>query len=80
MATSTPWVASAAARMAPATARHQGWATRGRKAPHGRLFHGVATVAATESTVAEGGAAAAAVEAVLLAYLLRDRGVGLTIW
>ena len=54
-AASTPWVASTTARIAPATVRHQGWATRGRKVPHGRLFDGGATVAAAESAVAEGG-------------------------
>ena len=66
--------------MAPAPARHRGWVTRGRTAPHRQLFHGVATVAAAEAAAAEGGAAAAAVEAVLLACLLRDRDVCLTIW
>ena len=55
MATSTPSLASATARIAPATIRHQVWETRGRKVPHGRLFDGGATVAAAESAVAEGG-------------------------
>ena len=62
------------------TARHRGWATRGRTAPHGRLLHGMATVAAVDAAVAQGRVAAAAVEAVLLACLLRGRGPGLVIW
>ena len=73
MATATAWVASATARMAHATTRHRGWAARGQTAPHGRLLHGVATVAAAEAAVAQGGAAGTAVEAVLLACRLQDR-------
>ena len=65
----TAWVASARARTAPATARHRRLATRGRTASPGRLLHGMAVIAA----------AAAAVQAVLLAYLLRDRGASLAI-
>ena len=63
------------ARIASAAARYRGWALRGRTAPHRRLLHGVATVAAAEAAVAQGGAAPTAVEAVLLACLLRYIGV-----
>ena len=70
VATATVWVTSATARMASATAQHRGWATRERTGAHGRLLHGLATVAAVEAAVAQGRMAAAAVETALLACLL----------